>query len=235
MLERRTQCEQTTQLSPFLAGTLQPEKRRMFAAHLAACESCAAVLEVLREDERLAAAPLTVEEQTQIGRIVRSVRAQFRRYVESAFGPSPSRSQGRKRVRRISILVVDDDPDYNTLLHEAFAEAGFVTQRAGDGRQAFELLQTGPVDLVVADFILPEMDGLELCRLVRSDAQLSQVKVVLYSGHPYAGLRQDARASGALDYLPKSFDTQGLVEQVCEIAGVRERAASAGPSGPWTH
>ncbi|HYM11313.1 MAG TPA: response regulator [Bryobacterales bacterium] len=217
---------------------LSQEQRKTFAAHLTLCRSCSAALEDLREDERLAAAPLAPTEQTQVRKIVTSVREQFRLYLEWAFGAPSPRPRGPKQGRGrpvFSILVVEDDPDYNALLHEAFVEAGFPTQQADNGRKAFDLLRETPVDLVVSDFILPELDGLELCRLVHDEAQLSKVKVVVYSGHPYAGLSQDARASGALDYLPKTADTQAMVEQICELAGIGQQAAEADPPPRWAH
>jgi len=119
-----------------------------------------------------------------------------------------------------SVLLVEDDRDYASLLTQAFAEAGFRTVQADNGEQALQLLRHDPVDLVVSDFIMPEVNGLELCRLVSNNLELSRTKVILYSCNPDITFRKRARELGALDYLPKTDDTQTLVRQICELAGL---------------
>ena len=127
-----------------------------------------------------------------------------------------------------SILLVEDDPDYSDLLRQAFVDAGFQILKADNGEKALEVLRQEPVDLVVSDFIMPELNGMELCRLVRSDLQLSKVKVILYSCNPDQAFRDKARELGALDYLSKTDDAASLVQQICELAGVNDpRAGSA--------
>jgi len=120
---------------------------------------------------------------------------------------------------RRSVLVVEDDPHYGELLHEAFSEAGFRSLHAIDGQKALRILREQPVDLVVADFIMPELNGLELCRLVGADIRLSKVRCVLYSGNTDPLFRIRARELGALDYLAKTEDTATLVNQIRELAG----------------
>ncbi len=122
-----------------------------------------------------------------------------------------------------SILLVEDDQDYSHLLNEAFTEAGFRILRAENGERALELLRQEPVDLVVSDFIMPELNGLELCRLLNNDMRLSKVKVVLYSCNADSTFRQKARELGALDYLLKT-DANELVRQICDLAGFNGRS-----------
>jgi DNA-binding response OmpR family regulator len=119
-----------------------------------------------------------------------------------------------------SILLVEDDRDYFTLLKQAFAEAGFQTLHAENGERAIRLLHERPVDLIVSDFIMPELNGLELCRLVNDDVDLSRIKVVLYSCNPDIAFRKKARELGALDYLVKTENAEDLVRQICELAGL---------------
>ena len=121
---------------------------------------------------------------------------------------------------RTSVLVVEDDPDYCQLLNEAFSEAGFRTLVASNGERALQILRQEPIDLVVSDFIMPELNGLELCRLLGDDLRLSRLKVILYSCNTDSTFRRRARELGALDYLPKSYDTDSLVRQICSLAGI---------------
>lgn len=132
--------------------------------------------------------------------------------------------QPRRRV-----LVVEDDPDYSNLLQEAFAEAGFQALQAPNGTNALQLLRNEPVDLVVSDFMMPELNGLELCRLLSEQAQTAKLQVILYSANADPGFRRKALAMGALDYLQKSNDLAGLVRHVCELIGATQAAPGAPP------
>lgn len=134
----------------------------------------------------------------------------------------PAIKHDKKAVQ--SVLLVEDDPDYSDLLHQAFLEAGFRILQAENGERALEVLRREPVDLVVSDFIMPELNGLELCRLLNNDLQFSRVKVVLYSCNGDVAFRRRARELGALDYLLKTDDARALVEQVCEVAGLNAKA-----------
>jgi DNA-binding response OmpR family regulator len=132
-------------------------------------------------------------------------------------------------ARRGSVLLVEDDPDYCQLLREAFQEAGFRTVVAGNGERALEILKAEPVDLVVSDFIMPELNGLELCRLLSNDVRTSRPKVILYSCNTDSAFRRKARELGALEYLPKTDDTDALVHQVCQLAGLETEGVQVLP------
>ena len=121
---------------------------------------------------------------------------------------------------RHSVLVVEDDPIYQELLQEAFSDAGFRTLHADNGEKALAVLRRENVDLVVSDFIMPEVNGLELCRLVTEDLQFAGVKMILYSCNNDSAFRRRAREMGAIDYLPKSEDAATLVRQICQMAGI---------------
>ena len=121
---------------------------------------------------------------------------------------------------RHSVLVVEDDPIYQELLQEAFSDAGFHTLQADNGEKALAILRRENVDLVVSDFIMPEINGLELCRLVTGDLQFAGVKMILYSCNTDSAFRRRAREMGAIDYLPKSEDAAALVRQICHMAGI---------------
>jgi CheY-like chemotaxis protein len=127
--------------------------------------------------------------------------------------------------RRASVLLVEDDPDYLQLLDEAFRESGFHTLTASNGERALEILREAPVDLVVSDFVMPELNGLELCRILGADERASKARVILYSCNTDATFRRKARDLGALDYLAKTDDADALVRQICETAGLAAEPA----------
>ncbi len=130
-----------------------------------------------------------------------------------------------------TVLLVEDDLDYLDLLQQAFVEAGFRILRASDGEQALQILRREPVDLVVSDFIMPELNGMELCRLVHDSLDWSKVKVILYSCNADSAFRNRARDLGALGYLTRTDDTAGLVRQICELAGVTDPMPADPASG----
>jgi DNA-binding response OmpR family regulator len=65
------------------------------------------------------------------------------------------------------VLIVDDDPDIVRLVRYNLSHSGYEVQSAGTGREALELVQKQPPDLVVLDVMLPDVDGLEVCRTLR--------------------------------------------------------------------
>ena len=79
------------------------------------------------------------------------------------------------------VLVVDDDPLQRKLAQIWFSAAGFEVRVAEDGRTALEMARRAPPHVVVADVLMPELDGFALCMALRSDARLAHIPVVLTS------------------------------------------------------
>ena len=102
------------------------------------------------------------------------------------------------------VLVVDDDPVHSRQLQAMLSRWGCQVLTAGNGVEALRLLaDCGPVQLVVADWMMPEMDGLELCRKIRSDFNDPYVYIILVTARDH---RDDIVAgldAGADDYLAK--------------------------------
>jgi CheY-like chemotaxis protein len=132
-----------------------------------------------------------------------------------------------------TVLVVEDDRDYCELLHGAFQEAGFRTLEALNGEKALQVLRNENVDLVVSDFMMPELNGLELCRLISDDIHLGRVKMVVYSANQDTMFRRKARELGALAYLPKSDDSEEFVRQVCQLIGMIGQEEQPGWAAEW--
>jgi CheY-like chemotaxis protein len=82
----------------------------------------------------------------------------------------------------ITGLVVDDDEAVRMLHAEAFRRAGFETVQAATGRVALEMAKAHVPDFIITDIQMPELGGIELCRLLRSEPSLSHVRIVVVSG-----------------------------------------------------
>jgi DNA-binding response OmpR family regulator len=103
----------------------------------------------------------------------------------------------------IHILVVDDDPDILTILRDHLELDGYRIDTASSGRQALSLLDSRPFDLVVLDLMLPDMDGIQVCRSIRAR---SGIPVILLTAKDRVSDKVLGLESGADDYMVKPFD-----------------------------
>jgi len=113
----------------------------------------------------------------------------------------------------MTILLVDDSALSSSLLTAALSNAGHHVRAVAGGRQALEALRQAPCQLVLCDWEMPGMDGLELCRLIRRQEFGRPMRVVLLSAH---GCEDAARAlaAGADAFLTKPISPAQLVERI---------------------
>jgi two-component system, OmpR family, response regulator len=109
------------------------------------------------------------------------------------------------------ILLVDDDPSLREVVRYALDRAGFEVIEAGDGRAAMDRFGRNAVDLVVLDVLMPEMDGLEVCREIRKS---SQVPIVFLSSRGEEVDKVLGLEMGGDDYVAKPFSPRELVSRV---------------------
>jgi putative two-component system response regulator len=115
-------------------------------------------------------------------------------------------------------LVVEDNEVDAELLRHALLEFGYEPTIARDGREAFDCVRTGQFRLVISDWEMPEMNGLELCREIRKKS-LSYIYIVLVTTHTGINSVVQGLNAGADDFLSKPFDPQELCVRL--RAGVR--------------
>lgn len=113
-----------------------------------------------------------------------------------------------------SILVVDDDPIVVAMVAVNLRKAGYDVLTASDGTEALELIERNRVGIVISDWDMPSMDGLELCRRVRERTGEGYTYIVLLTSHGKAEQRLQGLAAGADDFLTKPFDPRELLERV---------------------
>jgi two-component system alkaline phosphatase synthesis response regulator PhoP len=122
------------------------------------------------------------------------------------------------------VLIVDDDPKVCETLDRYLAHAGYATASALDGTKALEMVQTFAPDLVVLDLMLPRVDGLEVCRMLR---ETSAIPIIMLTARTTERDRLTGLSLGADDYLTKPFSPRELVarvEAVLRRAGATEKA-----------
>ncbi len=116
-----------------------------------------------------------------------------------------------RAVPRPSLLLVDDDAALVGVLASALTEEGFDVVTARDGRAGLAAFAAGRFDLVVLDVLMPELDGLELCRRLR---QGSKVPVIFLTSRADEVDRITGLETGADDYVTKPFSTRELVARI---------------------
>ena len=119
------------------------------------------------------------------------------------------------------VLIVEDDPETRGFYSRAFESAGFRTAQAHNGHQALEKAIDVLPDLVVADIAIPGMDGIELCRRLRTDPRAQAVPVLAITGYDDRDYEDRARAAGADQVLIKPCGAHVLVEEARRLVGVR--------------
>ena len=125
------------------------------------------------------------------------------------------------------ILVVEDDQDIAQLVGRYLDKAGFITEIVSSGRDALTTIGARPPDLVVLDLMLPQIDGLEICRAVRANRKVSAVPIIMLTARGEESDRIVGLELGADDYVAKPFSPNELVARVRALL---RRAARGGAS-----
>src|SRR5476649_1614078 len=112
------------------------------------------------------------------------------------------------------ILIVEDDPDIAELVARYLDKAGFTTERAASGREALQAIALRPPELLVLDLMLPQVDGLEICRLVRAGEKTAAIPIIMLTARAEESERIVGLELGADDYLAKPFSPNELVARV---------------------
>lgn len=108
-------------------------------------------------------------------------------------------------MKSAPILIVDDDPGVRHLLKEGLSAWDYQVMEAQDGLEAWEILKETPVTLVISDWMMPGMDGVELCRRIRAHPFPSYVYVVLLTAKSQKDDLLQGMEAGADDFMGKPF------------------------------
>jgi len=112
------------------------------------------------------------------------------------------------------ILVVDDEPDVTELVSYRLRKEGYDVQIINDPLQIMGKAREFNPDLFVLDIMMPDLDGLKICRMIRADSNLSSVPIIFLTARGEIEDRIKGLESGADDYLSKPFDTKELALRI---------------------
>jgi len=110
----------------------------------------------------------------------------------------------------MNILVAEDDNVSRRILHRNLTRLGHTVSEAGNGAEAWTILQRESIRLVVSDWMMPEMSGLELCRRVRARTDANYIYFILLTARQGDENHREAMAAGVDDFLTKPLDREEL-------------------------
>lgn len=125
---------------------------------------------------------------------------------------------------KLKILVVDDEPDVVRLIEFNLKAAGYDVITAEDGAEALQRARSASPDLIVLDLMLPEVEGLEVCKLLRRDPATAQVPIIILTAKAAEVDRILGLELGADDYVTKPFSPRELVLRVKKRLQRREES-----------
>ncbi len=128
---------------------------------------------------------------------------------------------------RRPILIIEDDPDIAEVLRYSLEARKFETRVAVSGREGLSasLDQDQPPRLILLDLLLPEMNGLEICRRLRWDPATARVPIIMVTAKASVADFTNAKAAGVDDFVTKPFSVRQVIERIntllAEVEGSR--------------
>ena len=129
------------------------------------------------------------------------------RGVTPAGGPETAPPPAATVAPGAHVLIVDDDPVMRRLTTRALQNDGYVLTEATNGREALEVMRRETPDLVILDFVMPELDGLDVLRALRADPATVSLPVLMLTSQSDEGSTRAGFDAGATDYLTKPFSS----------------------------
>tara|TARA_B100000809_G_scaffold182867_1_gene180629 strand:+ start:564 stop:1256 length:693 start_codon:yes stop_codon:yes gene_type:complete len=112
------------------------------------------------------------------------------------------------------VLIADDEPDILELLKYNFEGSGYIVETAKNGKVAIELAETFNPDLIILDIMMPELDGIETCRLLRDNKKFKNTFIIFLTARSEEYSEVAAFQNGADDYLLKPIKPRALLSRV---------------------
>ena len=124
------------------------------------------------------------------------------------------------------ILIVEDEPELLRALRVRLSAAGFACETASDGKEGLVKSQQWQPDLIIADLIMPQMDGYDMVRYLKADEHTASIPIVVLTAIPAYSLEPRLKELHAARIMHKAFDSADL------LIAVREILATTTPGGP---
>ena len=116
--------------------------------------------------------------------------------------------------RRKRILIVDDSELVRTMLSETLNEAGYDVVEAINGKDALDKISDKPADMIISDLNMPEMNGVELIRKIRSRKENRFIPIIMLTVEDAIKIREEGKAAGVSGWLVKPFKPESVLSIV---------------------
>lgn len=117
------------------------------------------------------------------------------------------------------ILVADDEADIREILCSILKKEGFEVIPARDGNEALQLVKDQKPDLVILDFLMPGLNGVEVCQALKKDPATEPIPVIIVTAYP--NQKEQGLAAGAVDFMSKEVENIDLMTRVRSALKVR--------------
>src|SRR5512141_1911335 len=121
---------------------------------------------------------------------------------------------------RFEILLVEDEPVIRELVKTMLSEGDVHVECAATGTEGLKLAKTRPFRLMLLDVVVPQLDGVSLCRIIKSDPALARTPVYMLTGKSKRSDVEAATRAGADGYIQKPFRGAELMDLVARLRGV---------------
>jgi two-component system, OmpR family, alkaline phosphatase synthesis response regulator PhoP len=117
------------------------------------------------------------------------------------------------------VLIADDEPNVRRLLHSILSK-NFEVFEAEDGRQAIEIATTQKPDVVLMDMMMPKMDGLTACHMIKNDPATKSIPVIMVTAIGFELNVKLSQQMGASGYVTKPFSSEDLLNKIAQVLAV---------------
>lgn len=116
-----------------------------------------------------------------------------------------------------SVLIVDDEPLTQDLLRLMLEPAGFRVTGAEHGLEALQKVNEQQPDIMILDVMMPHMDGITVCKKIRSNPETANLPIIMLSGKTHLNAVEEGLAAGANRYLPKPTSRNDLIQNLHDV------------------
>ena len=117
----------------------------------------------------------------------------------------------------MTVVLAEDDPDIQLVARLALKRAGFTVTVVGNGQEALDSIRQQRPDVILLDWMMPELDGPETCRRLKSNRDTADIPVIFLTAKSQEAEIQRGLSLGAAGYVTKPFDALALGQQVKDI------------------
>jgi two-component system, OmpR family, alkaline phosphatase synthesis response regulator PhoP len=117
------------------------------------------------------------------------------------------------------ILIIEDEPEAAAVIKMILEKHGYETLCALDGKEGYRLARTRAPDLILLDLMLPEVDGLWVCEMIKTDVKFAGIPIIVLTARSADSDLLVAKKCGADDYIVKPFEFKDLLVKIEKLAG----------------